>query len=66
MENGEHLLRKLYVEAASACGDDVHAIAGYVETRIAGLSADEQRLVREVSERILAFQAPAKRPEHNH
>ena len=66
MNDGEHLVRKLYVEAASACGDDVHAIACYVETRIAELSADDQRRVRDVSERVLAFQAPAERPEHSH
>ncbi len=66
MDDGEHLFRKLYVEAASACGDDVHAIACYVETRIAELSDDDQRRVRDVSERVLAFQAPAKRPELSH
>ena len=66
MRDADDLVQRLYVEAAAACGDDVHAIARYVEQRLGEMSADDQSLFRGVTENALAFQAPIKRPEHDH
>lgn len=66
MHDAEDLVQRLYVEAATACGDDVHAIARYVKQRLGKMSAEEQSLFRGVTEHALAFQAPTKRPEHDH
>ena len=66
MDDVERLVRDLYVEAATACGDDVHAIVRYVADRVASMSHDDRRRIENGTEKVLAFQAPARRPDHSH
>ena len=66
MDDAEYLFRSLYIEAASACGDDPHAVERYVADRVSSLSEEDRRRFDSVTETALAFQAPVRRPDHSH
>ena len=66
MDDDETVVRNLFIEAATECGADVHAIVLYVEKRLAEMAEDRREGALGVGRRTLAYRAPAQRPERPH
>ncbi len=60
MGDAERLVRRLFIEAAEACGDDPRAIARYVAARVAEMSPDDQRLFAGVAEAAPDYDDPVE------